>query len=63
MGLYARSISKATGVTDPEVLRELEEIMRNEVFHSTLDWQTTSQFNKGAKEAKKIYDAWKAKGE
>jgi hypothetical protein len=37
------------------ILDILEDIMRNEVFHSTLDWQTKKQFYAGAKEAYKIY--------
>ncbi len=48
---YALSISKATGQTDPETLAEIEDYMRNIIFHSTLDWQTKAQFNKGAREA------------
>lgn len=29
----------------------LEDIMRNEVFHSTLDWQTRSEHRRAAREA------------
>ena len=38
-----------------ELLPILERIMREEVFHSTLDWQTAHEFNQGAKKAHKIY--------
>jgi hypothetical protein len=31
--------------------------MRQEVFHSTLDWQTQAQLNRGAKRAYAIYSA------
>lgn len=48
---YAASINRATGVTDPELLAEIEDTMRNDIFHSTLDWQTPAQFAKGAREA------------
>jgi hypothetical protein len=48
---YAGSIAKYTGQTDPETLAEIEDIMRNVIFHSTLDWQTPAQFARGAREA------------
>jgi hypothetical protein len=34
----------------------IEDIMRNEVFHSTLDWQTPAQFRQGARRAAKILE-------
>jgi hypothetical protein len=51
---YAKSISEATGVTDPGDLADIEDSMRHEIFHSTLDWQTKAQFNRGAREAWEI---------
>jgi hypothetical protein len=48
---YARSISEATGVTDPETLAEIEATMRDDIFHSTLDWQPRDVFDRGAREA------------
>jgi hypothetical protein len=48
---YALSISKATGVTDPETLAEIEDTMRHDIFHSTLDWQPPAMFAKGARDA------------
>jgi len=48
---YKLSISKATGITDNALLSRIEESMRDDIFHSTLDWQTSRQFNKGAREA------------
>jgi len=48
---YAAVISKATNVTDPAMLARIEESMRKDIFHSTLDWQSARQFNKGAREA------------
>lgn len=47
-------IQQATGAAD-ELLPVLERIMREDVFHSTLDWQTRSEFNRGAKKAHAIY--------
>lgn len=52
---YQKSISEIINVTDLSVLQEVEDIMRNTIFHSTLDWQSEAQFNKGAKEAYQIY--------
>jgi hypothetical protein len=34
----------------------IEDIMRNEVFHSTLDWQTPAQFRKGARKAARMLE-------
>lgn len=48
---YAACISEATGVTDPHVLDQIEDTMRHTIFHSTLDWQTEEQFERGAREA------------
>lgn len=48
---YQKSISEATGVTNLDLLREIEDVMRNTIFHSTLDWQTKRQFNAGAHSA------------
>ena len=56
MTYYEQAIIKATGCSTKDV-GEIEDIMRNDVFHSTLDWQTKRQFNKGAKEAYKIFKA------
>jgi hypothetical protein len=51
---YSAMIQQATGAAD-ELLPVLERIMREDVFHSTLDWQTRSEFNRGAKKAHAIY--------
>ena len=52
---YQASISKAIGVVDVAIIREVEELMRDVIFHSTLDWQTARQFNKGAREAYEVF--------
>ncbi len=54
--VYAEIIYDATGVTNPDVLYELEEVMRYDIFHSTLDWQTRDQLMVAAVEAAKILD-------
>lgn len=51
---YPAMIQQATGAAD-ELLPVLERIMREDVFQSTLDWQTRSEFNRGAKKAHVIY--------
>ena len=56
MKFYQKAIIKATGCK-PEETESIEDIMRNDIFHSTLDWQTKRQFNKGAKEAYEIFKA------
>ncbi len=52
--LYRDIISSATGVTDLEVIGELEEIMRHDIFHSTLDWQTREELEDAARLAVKV---------
>mgnify|MGYP001594854238 CR=1 FL=1 len=46
--MYTQMIQAATGCTDAEA-REAEEIMRHDIFHSTLDWQSRSLFDKAAR--------------
>jgi hypothetical protein len=52
---YADLIAKATGAAD-DLIPILENIMREEVFHSTLDWQSANQFQSGARKALAIYE-------
>lgn len=49
-----RMIKELTGFSD-KFLPVIEYIMRNEVFHSTLDWQDREEFRRGALEALGIY--------
>jgi hypothetical protein len=51
---YQKLIQEAT-CASVKVLPILERILREEVFHSTLDWQTDRQFRQGAGEAYEIY--------
>lgn len=53
--MYAEQIIKATNC-DPRDAPRIEEIMRQHIFHSTLDWQTNRQFNNGARKAKEFMD-------
>jgi hypothetical protein len=55
---YQKAIAEATGVTDPAIIEQIETHMREDVFHSTLDWQSKAQFNKGAREAFKLWCAF-----
>jgi hypothetical protein len=51
MSVYGRFITEATGVTDASQLAVIEESMRQDIFHSTLDWQSADELRKGAKAA------------
>jgi hypothetical protein len=53
-GSYDAQIAEATGAP-VEIVPTLERIMREEVFHSTLDWQTAAQFRAGARKAHRLY--------
>lgn len=48
---YCTIISAATGETDPRVLDEIEEIMRHDIYHGTLDWQSREELESAACEA------------
>ena len=49
---YREQIIEVTGC-DPLDAEVIEDYMRNIYFHSTLDWQSKAQFNKGARESYK----------
>ena len=51
---YTELITEATGITDPTEVAKLEEIMRCDIFHSTLDWQTREQLMEAAKTAQAL---------
>lgn len=46
----ARLIAAVTGATGADAA-QVEVIMREEIFHSTLDWQTREQLEDGARQA------------
>ena len=50
MTAYQKSIIEVTKCS-LEDSKEIEDYMRNIYFHSTLDWQSKAQFNKGARES------------
>lgn len=50
---YERLIQQATGAPVADLAR-MEDIMREEIFHSTLDWQTREQFVAAAREAHRL---------
>ena len=51
---YSELIIKATNCKENEV-KQVEDIMRNDIVHSTLDWLSPKQFYKAAKEAYEVY--------
>lgn len=46
-------IQRATGAAGPDLPR-IENIMREDIFHSTLDWQTRAQLEQAAREAHQL---------
>jgi len=50
MSAYSDIIIKATGASGDDVII-IENIMREEIFHSTLDWQTARQLTTAARAA------------
>ncbi len=57
MSHYSKLITEATGETNPQRVADIEESMRQDVFHSTLDWQAKDHLLWGAMEAVKILAA------
>ena len=57
MSHYSKLITEATGETNPQRVADIEESMRQDVFHSTLDWQAKDHLRWGAMEAVKILAA------
>jgi hypothetical protein len=51
---YAPGIAFATGAPE-SILAILENLMREEIFHSTLDWQSQEQLDEGARQAYDLY--------
>ena len=61
LGYYASEIVKICGCSEVEA-QVVEDIMRNDVFHSTLDWQTPEQYRAGAIEAFQALNEMRALG-
>jgi len=53
---YENDIIEVTGCSQGDAVM-IEHIMREEIFHSTLDWQTAAQFNRAARKAAKMLAA------
>lgn len=54
---YAKIINEATGETDAGRIAHIEECMRFDIFHSTLDWQTAEQLKSAARAAQRIVNS------
>lgn len=54
MNGYTQDIVDLLRCTEEEAVI-IEDLMRSQVFHSTLDWVSERQFNKGACEAQRIF--------
>lgn len=56
IGPYQRDIMDQLGCSAQDAAM-VEDIMRNEVFHSTLDWQSKTELQRGARKAWAILEA------
>lgn len=61
MSFYKASIIAACKCPEADAA-EVEDIMRHEIFHSTLDWQSRAVFDRGAREAYKLLLALREAG-
>ncbi len=59
MTFYQDLIIKATGVNVKDA-GYVEDIMREDIFHSTLDWQSRTQFVRGAREAVEMLKVYRS---
>lgn len=51
MSVYHQIITEATGITNAEHVKLIEDCMRHDIFHSTLDWQTREELEYAARDA------------
>ena len=58
MNIYQQIIVEVTGAGTKDA-EYIEDIMRNDIFHSTLDWQTRAQLGRAAKKAVKLLKAYR----
>ena len=58
MNFYQDLIIKATGANVKDA-GYVEDIMREDIFHSTLDWQSREQFLRAAREAVEMLKAYR----
>jgi len=61
VSFYKASIIAACKCPEADAA-EVEDIMRHDIFHSTLDWQSRAQFDKGAREAYELLLAMRRQG-
>ncbi len=54
--MIAKLITEVTGETGSRALSEIEDILRHDVFHSTLDWQTKEELITGIKQAVEVFE-------
>lgn len=52
---YNAIIAEAIGDQPIEVLESVQDIMRHDIFHSTLDWQTREQLKDAAREGFQVH--------
>jgi hypothetical protein len=55
MSRYRELIKQVTGCTGRQAA-EIENVMRNVIFHSTLDWQTRDELQDAARLARQVID-------
>jgi hypothetical protein len=53
MSRYREIIKRATGCTESQAAK-IEDVMRNVIFHSTLDWQTREELEDAARLAVEV---------
>jgi hypothetical protein len=53
MSRYRDIIKQATGCSESQAL-EIEDCMRNVIFHSTLDWQSRAELEEAARVAVEV---------
>lgn len=58
MSRYRELIMQATGYTAKQAA-QIEDTMRNVIFHSTLDWQTRDELQKAARLAFEVVKKFK----
>jgi hypothetical protein len=58
MSIYQDLIIKATGASGRDT-GHVEDIMRDDIFHSTLDWQSRAQLVRAAREAIGLLKAYR----
>jgi hypothetical protein len=59
MSPYRQAIVEATSASGKDV-EYIEDIMRHDIFHSTLDWLSRAQLARGARAAMKMLKVYRA---